>query len=214
MALSRPASASARFTVLTGILCVFVGTALYAHAANAASAPKVLTRPTVNGTPWVGKTLTTTPGTWSATPAATYTYQWQRCTPDTTSCTAISLAIKPSYVATLNDKGKQLRVKVTARNWVGAVATLSANTATVIQAVAPVNTKAPAVSGALVDGSTLTATSGTWTGTPVPTYTIQWQRCQGVVCTAIGASGPSYVLRPGDVGYGIAVLVAATCAVG
>ena len=39
----------------------------------------------------------------------------------------------------------------------------------------PVNTVLPAISGTEKVGETLTTTDGTWTGSPTPTYTYQWQ---------------------------------------
>lgn len=39
---------------------------------------------------------------------------------------------------------------------------------------APDNTVLPAITGTPTEGQTLTASSGTWTGTPMPTYSYQW----------------------------------------
>ncbi len=75
------------------------------------------------------------------------------------------------------------------------------------------NTGGPTVSGIARDGETLTATSGTWSGTPSITYGYQWQRCDaaGLECVDIpGATGSSYTLTPADVGSTIRVLVIAT----
>ena len=40
--------------------------------------------------------------------------------------------------------------------------------------VAPVNTVLPAITGTAETGQTLTASSGSWTGTPSPSYSYQW----------------------------------------
>src|SRR5690606_21976934 len=40
--------------------------------------------------------------------------------------------------------------------------------------VAPANTVLPAITGTAETGQTLTASSGSWTGTPTPTYAYQW----------------------------------------
>lgn len=80
-------------------------------------------------------------------------------------------------------------------------------------AVAPVNTVIPTISGSMVQGQVLTATTGTWTGFPTPTYTYQWQRCDasGLSCSNIGsATSSTYTLVVGDVGSTIVVVVTAT----
>ncbi len=76
---------------------------------------------------------------------------------------------------------------------------------------APVNTVLPAITGSPVEGQTLTASTGTWTGSPAPTFAIQWQR--GGVAIA-GATGATYVLTATDVGTTITVAVTATNASG
>ena len=72
---------------------------------------------------------------------------------------------------------------------------------------APVNTVAPAVTGTATFGSTLSCTTGTWTGIPTPTYTYQWQR---VTTPISGATSSTYVLVQADVGSTIRCVVTAT----
>lgn len=72
---------------------------------------------------------------------------------------------------------------------------------------APVNTVAPAVTGTATFGSTLTTTNGTWTGSPPPTFTYQWQR---VTTNISGATSSTYVLVAADVGNTIRCVVTAT----
>lgn len=60
---------------------------------------------------------------------------------------------------------------------------------------APVNTVAPALSGDFFVGQTLTCSTGTWTGSPTPTYTYQWRNA-GVDIG--GATNSTYVLVAGD----------------
>jgi len=63
--------------------------------------------PKITGTAKVGKTLKVTTGTWS--PKPTFTYQWYRGT------TAIKGATKASYKLVAADKGKKIKVVVTAK---------------------------------------------------------------------------------------------------
>ena len=81
----------------------------------------------------------------------------------------------------------------------------------------PGNSSPPSISGAAVQGQTLIAAPGSWSGSPVPTLIYQWLRCDssGVNCTAIaGATGQSYLLTAGDVGFTIEVRVTGTNSVG
>lgn len=76
----------------------------------------------------------------------------------------------------------------------------------------PANTAAPKISGTVRVGQSLTANVGTWTGSPAPTFTQQWELCgPGSKCTAIaGATGASYTVRSQDVGHTIRVTVKGT----
>ena len=70
-------------------------------------------------------------------------------------------------------------------------------------AASPYPTGAPGVDGTPQAGETLTATDGTWTGTP--TFSYRWQRCfgDGSGCGDIpGATGSTYDAGASDVGHG------------
>lgn len=71
----------------------------------------------------------------------------------------------------------------------------------------PVNTVAPSVSGTATIGSTLTSTTGTWTGAPAPTFTYQWQRG---VTNISGATNSTYTVQLGDAGNTLRCVVTAT----
>ena len=80
---------------------------------------------------------------------------------------------------------------------------------------APTNSVLPVVSGTTRTGSTLTTTTGTWTGSPTIAY--QWQRASasGGTYSDIGsATNNTYVLTDSDIGKYIKVLVVATNSVG
>jgi hypothetical protein len=61
----------------------------------------------------------------------------------------------------------------------------------------PVNTVAPVISGTQVVGSSLSCTTGTWTGTPTITYAYQWYRGATLIS---GATSSSYTLVQADAG--------------
>ncbi len=73
------------------------------------------------------------------------------------------------------------------------------------------------MTGVAQQGQTLTASPGTWTGNPVPTYTYQWQRCDtaGANCVNIAsATAQTYQPVAADVGATVRVNVTATNSAG
>ena len=177
-----------------------------------AAAPANTTLPSISGTAADGQTLTAGNGAWSGTTPLSYAYQWQRCNTSGSSCTSITGATAGTYTATSADVGSTLRVQVTASNAAGSSPATSTQTATVA-ATAPVNLTLPAVTGTAQAGQTLTATTGTWSGTAPISYSDQWQRCNasGTGCTNIaGATGSTYQAGPADVGATLLVRVTGT----
>jgi hypothetical protein len=87
---------------------------------------------------------------------------------------------------------------------------------------APRNVGEPRVTGATVQGETLTTTTGSWTGTAPITFRYRWLRCDasgggvnGVNCTTIaGETRRTYILRRADVGHKIRSRVIASNADG
>ena len=85
----------------------------------------------------------------------------------------------------------------------------------------PDNTVEPRISGSATVGSTLTATSGSWTNSPT-SFSYQWVRCPrsgglptGADCAAIGgATTSSYVVSTADVNRRLRVRVTASNADG
>ena len=74
----------------------------------------------------------------------------------------------------------------------------------------PANTVAPSISGVAQQGQTLTANTGTWSGTGPITFIYQWT--SGGV--PVGTDSPSYLVTPTDVGKLIAVGITASNAGG
>jgi hypothetical protein len=97
-------------------------------------APTNTAAPSVTGTAAVGKTLTTSNGTWTsdaANSAITYSYAWSRCDTAGANCTAISGATATTYALVAADQGHTIRSVVTATNASGATQAQSAQTAVV-----------------------------------------------------------------------------------
>lgn len=167
-------------------------------------APTNIGAVTISGNAVLDSTLISTSGTWIGTAPVVYTYQWQQCDATGSTCTNILGATSATYVARSADVGMTLRSNVTATNAAGSVSASSAVSAAVIGSVAPVNTVAPALIPGLEKqpGFVWGVTTGTWTSTPAPTYTYQWERCDlsGTVCEDIvGETSSSYVLQDADV---------------
>ncbi len=81
---------------------------------------------------------------------------------------------------------------------------------------APSEVAPPTVSGAAMVGQTLTASTGTWTGSPT-SYAYQWQDCNaagGGCADVAGASSSTYRPGSGDVGDTVRVVVTASNAGG
>ena len=72
---------------------------------------------------------------------------------------------------------------------------------------APINTVAPVVSGTPAVGQTLSCTTGSWTGTPTPTFTYSWLR-DGVAIP--GATTDIYPVQALDQGNGLTCKITAS----
>jgi hypothetical protein len=80
----------------------------------------------------------------------------------------------------------------------------------------PVNAMLPMIAGSTVEGQVLSASSGTWSGSPT-SYVYQWQDCgsSGSGCVNVGgATATSYTLAASDVGHTMRVVVIASNAGG
>ena len=108
-----------------------------------------------------------------------------------------------------------MRVEVTATNSAGSDTSFS-QPSSAISAAPPVSATPPAIAGSPVDGATLTADHGAFTGT-TPTYAYQWQRCDtdGSNCADIaGANQAPTTSSPPTWAPPCSVVVTATNAAG
>ena len=180
--------------------------------------------PAVSVTVGNSNSLSAWGGSWSGYETPELTYAWYSCTsggsdtPATrpSSCSAISGAISPELLPQ-NLGGKYIRVEVTGTNSRGTATRFSAAFGPIVSV--PTVTTNPVVSGTARVGRSLSASTGTWTGSPTLSY--QWFRCTRVGrdnptatpsgCTTIsGATLNTYELRSSDAGRFIRVRVTGT----
>ena len=168
-----------------------------------ANGPVVNSAPTISGVLAVGQTLSASPGSWTPTPAS-YTYQWWSCTSQVLSaCSLISGATNSTYTLALNDGGNFFYVQVTALSAGGGTTANSAITGRVL--TQPTVIVAPTITGSVLVGTTLTLSSGTWSGATSPLYSYQWQKCSSTdlaTCVNIAnATSTGFTVTSAEVGF-------------
>ena len=190
-------------------------TTLLAPNAALAVGPTATALPTISGTLSVGQTLNATSGTWNPALTNAPSYQWYRCvSQNVATCSQISGATTSSYLLTNTDGANYLQVQVTALNAGGGTTVTSAFTGRV--ATQATTTTSPVISGSILVGSTLSLSSGTWSGVTVPAFVYKWQSCttaDATACTDIpSATANTFVITSSQVGKFIrgAVSVVAT----
>jgi Ig domain of plant-specific actin-binding protein len=201
-----------RLLILIGVVAAFAGVSA-AAAFAAGGAPVNTSAPTISGLPYVGKTQTASPGTWTNSPTS-FTYQWARCDAHGNNCNQISGATMKTYVPTSADVNHTLEVWVTASNSAGTTGPVNSKpTAVITPALPPKNTVPPSVIGKPLVGAKLFANPGSYSGGSVQTFTYQWQSCDpnSLICTDLsGATSQTYTVAKSDVGKRLRVKVTAT----
>ena len=179
---------------------------------TAAQTPPVnQTIPVISGTTTVGQQLSTSTGSWTGSPAPTFSYQWKRCDTQGGNCVPVG-SNSPNYTLVAGDAGSTILVTVTANNTAGTATADAAFVGPVGTATSPpVNQTIPVISGTTTVGQQLSTSTGSWTGQPAPTFSYQWKRCdtQGGNCVPVGSNSPNYTLVAGDAGSTILVTVTA-----
>jgi hypothetical protein len=168
-----------------------------------ASAPTNTVAPAITGTLQQGQTASVSNGTWTGSPTS-YAYQWTRNGSNITGATSAT------YVMVLADVGTTLGCLVTATNGAGSSSPVAATGGGTVIIAAPVNSVLPAITGSLVQGSTVSVSQGTWTNSPA-SYTYQWTRNGSPIG---GATSSTYLLAGPDVGNTIGATVTASNAGG
>ncbi len=172
-------------------------------AGVAQAAPTNNTKPSITGILEAGQTLTVNPGTWTPDPLAIpqaisgYSYAW----------TSGGIAVgsdSTTYPVATTDIGKAIAVTVTATDSTGSTAAAPVSAGTV--PAPPQNSVAPAITGIVQEGQTLTAGTGTWSGTAPITYSYAWTSGG----SPVGTNSSTYTVATTDVGKTIAVSVSAS----
>jgi len=209
-----------RFRRLLVLACAAAVPTLIVAATSlgqASAAPSNTSLPSISGSARDGSLLSASHGSWTGSPTS-YAYQWNRCDAQAGNCASIAGATGDHYTVATADVSHRLRVQVTATNSTGSGVAVSRPTGVVQPTgAAPKNTSPPTISGTTQEGSTLTVSPGSWSGTPAPSFSYQWERCVGTGggCTAItGATGTTYVLASADVAHTILAQVTAKNAAG
>ena len=182
-------------TALSG--ATVLSTARIASRASTLQVPVLSNAASVSGAQVaVGKTLTALNGTWSATPAPSFTYQWYSCTTAVVAaatknavCSVLSGETQNTYVPDASQGNKFIVVQVKAANSANVGSPASSYSASTTKVLTPPSlTSAPTLSysslattGQPVADSTVTARTGTWAGSPAPTKTFQWYLCDAPV---------------------------------
>jgi hypothetical protein len=175
--------------------------------------PASVSVPGVSGSPVVGQTLTCSNGVWSGGTPQTFTYQW------VSDGNPISGATAATYLVAPADQGHTLACAVTATNSGGRASATSAGiaippapvTTGPPPVVPPASAGAPAISGTTKLGSSLSCSTGAWSGTMPQTYAYQWER-NGVAIA--GATGATFAISTSDLGYNLACAVVASNSAG
>jgi hypothetical protein len=177
------------------------------HVAPLPLPPSNDSPPVIQGQPvQVGRTLTTTDGGWSSSPAIdSMRYQWQRCDAAGENCSDISGATGSSYTPVDADAGGRLAVLVYAHNengWSDSARTVTSDPTATVQP--PENITPPRMSGTAADGSILQLDDGGyWQGTQPFDWSYKWLRCDsaGANCQVIpNATSYRYQLTSSDIG--------------
>jgi hypothetical protein len=184
-------------------------------------APAVVGTDRISGTPVVGNVLSVSVPQWSGTPSPTYYYDWYRCESESktiknqlpANCQIIANANSRTYTLTSSDNSKYVLLEISGTNQHGSIDLWTASTKQVL--AGPTNSAAPTVAGTAAVGQTLSATAGTWSGSPVPKLTYQWFACTNDSstdsCTAItGATRNTFRLVTAQAATHIRVRVTAT----
>jgi hypothetical protein len=169
--------------------------------------PENTSPPVLSGSAAPGFSLTTSLGTWTG-PGLTYSIAWRRCDTSGAQCVATGVSGTATYDVSVADTGSRLRAFVTATNSGGSTTVASAPSS-VVPPPAPAHMTPPDLTGDAKVGSTLTSSTGIWTG--ASSYAYHWWRCVGTTCAYVAdATGATYRIGSDDIGATFRAVVTAT----
>ncbi|MGA2320593.1 MAG: hypothetical protein ABSG95_07600 [Solirubrobacteraceae bacterium] len=184
------------------VTCMLIGPTV---GTAAAQKPVNNYAPEVVGNPRIGERLVCGAGSWTG-PVSEFSYVWLR--------DAIPVGSGVTYTVTAADAGHSLWCVVTATGGGGSAEAESSNSLAIPGGKPgrpPENIVAPEVSGKPALGETLTCLTGTWSGSPTPTFTYLWVREKGPNETIIeSATASTYKVVSEDEGHSLACEVTAT----
>ncbi|HEV2246777.1 MAG TPA: putative Ig domain-containing protein [Terriglobia bacterium] len=185
----------------------------FGETVTVANPPQNTALPTISGTLVPGQTISTSNGSWAANaPPTGFSYQWEHCDSNGLNCAFISGAASSSYPLTGADTNFTMRSAVTASNFGGSTAAVSAQTGVVPPPPLVITTSSlpggiqnssysttvaatggvppytwSITAGSLPAGLTLTPGSGVISGTPTSTgtsnFTVQVADTRSVTTT-------------------------------
>ncbi len=167
-------------------------------------------------------TLTSLPGTWQNG------FEWDTCpisayasgtvpggsvpsTPPTTTTTTTTTTTPTTTTSTTTSSSSSSTTTTTTTTG-SSTTTTTTSSSTTTASLPPANLVPPAIGGSPIQGQTLSASRGTWSGNPTG-YAYQWEDCgaTGGSCSSIsGATASSYLIGAGDVGHELEVVVTAS----
>jgi hypothetical protein len=155
-------------------------------SARTAVAPNNTSPPTISGKAQVGELLKADPGTWTGTPAPTFTFQWRICDNNGGACHDIAGATGTEYTLKAADQGNTVRVIVTGKNTDGTdsatsvpSALIAAGTATTPTATTP--TPGPSSNGCPKLAAGASSVAATDVAPPARLQVTQMQANPGVI---------------------------------
>jgi hypothetical protein len=190
----------------------------------AGTRPKLdsLAQPMVAGAAVKGGTVRVGSGHWHPKPSGVV-YQWARCNAELRACAAISGETGATHAIGSADLGHALVAIVQARSGASSRAVFSTASAIAVAkssapppnggGTGPSPGTAPAVAVVLQQGSRLTGSVGTWSGSGAVRYAYSWYRCDaaGAHCKRLhGATKITHTESARDVGHTLGFAVHAT----